>query len=345
MVDNTTEPDVLELDNELLLDGDEGGEEALQKERGVLLLTEMLDPEGPIINVALGPDFDPDEMPKPKKASRKFEIVRNKRPTKLKTHVDAVDKVASEPAQEVPDDTRIDVPVEAKAEVEAPKVEEEAKAKSDTKPASESPLARFVREARALAADYEAINARTRKALYKALGRAYDVAVAASHAPEEFAALLDEAGIVAQERAPMTPVVKLVFGADYDKTRLSEYAAVLAYARKQKVGLGELAGFIGKAEGGLKGVLQLARLGDASARSHEVKRTRPLPTLVHKLEELPCRHFGDLEAEGDEYTLVLARRLPDGQMGALGEVPRDIPMLEKAIRRLLAEAADAPKGD
>ena len=36
--------------------------------------------------------------------------------------------------------------------------------------------------------------------------------------------------------APMTPVVKLVFGADYDKTRLTEYATALTHA--QRIGLG-----------------------------------------------------------------------------------------------------------
>ena len=44
--------------------------------------------------------------------------------------------------------------------------------------------------------------------------------------------LIADAGLVVQERAPMTPVVKLVFGPDYDKTRLTEYAAVLSHAHR-----------------------------------------------------------------------------------------------------------------
>ena len=39
----------------------------------------------------------------------------------------------------------------------------------------------------------------------------------------------------AQARAPMTPIVKLVFGADYDKTRLTEFAAALSYAEREAV--------------------------------------------------------------------------------------------------------------
>jgi hypothetical protein len=38
-------------------------------------------------------------------------------------------------------------------------------------------------------------------------------------------------------RAPYLPFVKLVFGTEYDKTRLTEYATALAHARR--VGLGK----------------------------------------------------------------------------------------------------------
>ncbi len=69
---------------------------------------------------------------------------------------------------------------------------------------------------------------RTRDALYEAIGRAYDFSLAAAEATGRgFAELLADAGLSTQDRAPMTPVVKLVFGADYDKTRLTEYAAAL----------------------------------------------------------------------------------------------------------------------
>ena len=68
---------------------------------------------------------------------------------------------------------------------------------------------------------------RTRAALYQALSLAYDFAVAADRSPEEYAELLEELGVKAQARAPMTPIVKLVFGIDYDKARLTEFAAAL----------------------------------------------------------------------------------------------------------------------
>ena len=62
-------------------------------------------------------------------------------------------------------------------------------------------------------------------------GQAYDFAVAAQRDPDDYAELLEDAGVKAQARAPMTPIVKLVFGIDYDKTRLTEFAAALVLCR------------------------------------------------------------------------------------------------------------------
>ena len=71
------------------------------------------------------------------------------------------------------------------------------------------------------------------------------IALVAEEQPGAFAELLADAGLQAQDRAPMTPVVKLVFGANYDKTRLAEYACVLGHAKDEGVARGELASSIG----------------------------------------------------------------------------------------------------
>jgi hypothetical protein len=65
--------------------------------------------------------------------------------------------------------------------------------------------------------------------------------------------LLADAGLKAQARAPMTPVVKLVFGAAYDKTRLTEFAAALSWARRHDLGAGNLPAALEGFAGGLKG--------------------------------------------------------------------------------------------
>jgi hypothetical protein len=81
-------------------------------------------------------------------------------------------------------------------------------------------------------------NARARRCMARLAG-AHDFAIAAAAAPGEFEELLADAGLTAQERAPLTPVVKLVFGVDYDKTRLTEYASALAHAQRLGIGRGD----------------------------------------------------------------------------------------------------------
>ena len=88
---------------------------------------------------------------------------------------------------------------------------------------------------------------------------AYDFAVAAQASPEDYAELLEESGVKAQARAPMTPIVKLVFGIDYDKTRLTEFAAALAYAERQQVALERLPGLHRAQPGGLKALVAAER--------------------------------------------------------------------------------------
>ena len=113
--------------------------------------------------------------------------------------------------------------------------------------------------ARETAAAVRAADTRSRAALYRALGRAHDFGLAATADEDGYAALLADAGIVAQARAPLTPIVKLVFGIDYDKTRLTEFAAVLGHARRHGIGEGRLAAFLDGFEGGIKAVVAAER--------------------------------------------------------------------------------------
>jgi hypothetical protein len=52
-------------------------------------------------------------------------------------------------------------------------------------------------------------------------------------------------------------------------------------------------------------------------------------------ERLRVRDPQPIDAEGDEFALVFARRLPSGEVAWLGEVPGDARLLERAARRLL----------
>src|SRR5437868_7678607 len=136
---------------------------------------------------------------------------------------------------------------------------------------SDAGLADRLWAARETAEMAKAGEGRTRAALYKALALAYDFAVAADHSPDEYAELLEESGVKAQARAPMTPIVKLVFGIDYDKARLTEFAAALSYARRQEVPAGGFQQLIEQQPGGLKALVAAERAARRPESKGETK--------------------------------------------------------------------------
>lgn len=190
--------------------------------------------------------------------------------------------------------------------------------------------------ARELAQAARSSEDRSRAALYDAVGRAYDVSIAALEEPEEFAELVADNGLTVQDRAPMTPVVKLVFGADYDKTRLTEYAAVLSYAHRTGIARGSLADHLRQAEGGLKGVVQAERRLRREETGKPVEPVDgPREALARKLRAMEPVDFGDIASDGQEFALVMIRRLETGEIVVLGEVPEDVTLVERAARRLI----------
>jgi hypothetical protein len=139
-----------------------------------------------------------------------------------------------------------------------------------------------------------------------------------------------------QDRAPMTPIVKLVFGADYDKTRLTEYATVLGFAHRTGVARGTLDKVLASAEGGLKGVVQAERQARKEADGQPVAPTEGVRnSLAKKLRKLEPVGLGDLAENGPEFALVMVRRLPTGELVVLGEVAEDVALVERAARRML----------
>ncbi|WP_425228833.1 PAS domain-containing protein [Sphingomonas sp.] len=164
--------------------------------------------------------------------------------------------------------------------------------------------------ARESAAAVRAADTRSRAALYRALGRAHDFALAADADGDTYLDLLAQSGIRVQARAPMTPMVKLVFGPDYDKTRLTEFAAVLDNARRNAVAPGALPQFLELHRGGIKAVVaaeRAARRPQATVDVYEQARAelRARPVLAQVT-------LKDLEPmTGGEFVLLVARR--DGE--------------------------------
>ncbi|QKG70840.1 PAS domain-containing protein [Erythrobacter mangrovi] len=190
--------------------------------------------------------------------------------------------------------------------------------------------------ARELAQAAQNTEDRSRKALYQAVSLAYDFSLETESDPDGFAELLEDNGLTVQDRAPMTPVVKLVFGADYDKTRLTEYAAVLMHAHRIGVQRGTLARYLDEAEGGLKAVVNAERRARKEEQGKPVDDTDGVrKALAKQLRRLDSLELADLESEGPEFALVMVRRTLDGKIVILGEVPEDIPLVERAARKLL----------
>ncbi|AOH86325.1 hypothetical protein AWL63_22565 [Sphingomonas panacis] len=113
--------------------------------------------------------------------------------------------------------------------------------------------------ARKSAEAVRAAEANARDALYRVLDRAYALAAAANADPHGYEALLENAGVPLHLRAPMLPVVELVFGTGYDKSRLTDYAAVLAYAHRSGIASDGLRAFLEQAEGGIDGIVSAER--------------------------------------------------------------------------------------
>jgi hypothetical protein len=188
-------------------------------------------------------------------------------------------------------------------------------------------LADHLWAARETADAVKAADGRTRAALYRALSHAYDFALAAEREPADYAELLEESGMKAQARAPMTPIVKLVFGIDYDKARLTEFASALSFARRQDVEQGGFLKFIEGQAGGLKALVAAER----QARRPEPKPDTKAEAAKAKLRTAAPIALDTVEADS-EFALVLTRRRNDGGVEPVALVD-DEAMVEKAIKR------------
>lgn len=166
---------------------------------------------------------------------------------------------------------------------------------------------------------------RSRAALYRALSLAYDFACLAEARPEEYAELLDDAGLKVQDRAPMTPIVKLVFGADYDKTRLTEFAAALAHGRRRGLAVGGLRNFLEAYPGGLKGVVKAER--DARAPAPRPPR---IVAAANQLRQMAPQAIIEMESGDGEFVVLVARRVSKTGLAVLSPV-LDQALVDRAV--------------
>ncbi len=192
-------------------------------------------------------------------------------------------------------------------------------------------LADWLAAARASADAVRHADSRGRAALYHALGQAYDFALLADVRSGEYATLLEDTGIVTQHRAPMTPIAKLVFGIDYDKTRLTEFAAALSYAKRHALPAGGMRHFLDHYPGGLKAVVAAER----RERRPADKPAKP-DTVRDAARVLEAQAVLSLPGD-DEFVLLVARRIDGEKVAIIGVAEGDKPLLDRALKAILVD--------
>jgi hypothetical protein len=189
-------------------------------------------------------------------------------------------------------------------------------------------LADWLATARASAETLRSADSRGRTALYHALGHAYDFALLADVRRHDYVELLSDSGIIGQDRAPMTPIVKLVFGTDYDKTRLTEFAAALSYGKRHGLPTGGMRVFLEQYPGGLKAIVAADR-----------RERRPEGKPVKEDKSRDVARALDTQAVltlpgDDEFVVLVARRIDAERVGIIGVVPDDKAMMDRALRSI-----------
>ncbi len=176
-----------------------------------------------------------------------------------------------------------------------------------------------------------------RTSLYGALAAALALYESAQENPNAYAALLQEAGLRTQARAPFTPALKLVFGAQYDKTRLTEYAAAIAYAVRQGKTSASLLEFLNTIPGGIKGCVHKERMlkrREAGTPAHS--RQQEAEATLKSAPKVALKNLDTLEDTDGDFCLVLARKRDGGGLEALGCPDISKATLDTAVRQIAA---------
>ncbi|WP_338468411.1 hypothetical protein RXV95_07645 [Novosphingobium sp. ZN18A2] len=240
------------------------------------------------------------------------------------------------PARAASASSRLPVPAMA-----APSISSVAVSPPGFPTGSNATLHDYLAIARELAQAAGELESRSRGALYRALGGAYDFALAVVQEPAGFTELAHDAGLTMQARAPMMPLLKLVFGLSYNKTRLSEYATILDHALRVGICKGHLEEYLLESQGGLKSIVNAERQLRKSDRPAAIARRAPQPQIARALRSMPALRLSDLADQADsndEFVLIVARRDGGRRLNLIGEVPQDIALLERAARKMLKGA-------
>jgi hypothetical protein len=224
-----------------------------------------------------------------------------------------------------------DLPLVAENDDEAGEDDTDTDTGADTLlPGHNAALADHLAVARDQAEAAQGARLKSRAALYRALGLAYDFSCLAEVRGSEYDELLEDAGIKAQARAPMTAVIKLIFGVNVDKARATEFAAALACAQRIGLAPGTFTRHVEGLAGGLKALVADERV----ARRPADAKPRFSERALAALRKAPPQATLDIPSDGSEFVLLLARRQVDGRLAVLAPVPTETTLVDRAIRKI-----------
>lgn len=192
-------------------------------------------------------------------------------------------------------------------------------------------LSDWLIEARTNAEASVTLRTKSAQAKIDAIVHAWGFACVAEEAPEDYAELLEDAGIAPSLRAPMTPLLHLVFGADCDKAVIAGYTALFNHAAEHDIAPHLLGDYIAQQPGGLDGLvtrLTLAKRSiDAFGAPQRKKASNPLD---HAPAIATVALSGD---DGDSaYAVLIARRNPDGSHAIIATVPEEDSAYKRALK-------------
>lgn len=200
--------------------------------------TEELADELPVEEtVAQSPQLEEPET----QATPAEEAPEKREAAERKTAEDVEETVAEVPADPVVADERAAPPAARTESPSAPVV-------------LEGSLQKKLTEVRAMADEARMARQRATAALYEGLSAAYDFALDAEEAPEDYLRLVEAQGLKIQLRSPMKPVVKLAFSGTCDEATIKQLEAVLAWAFDEELPRGTLAERVESA-GGIGAIL------------------------------------------------------------------------------------------
>ncbi|MEJ7927418.1 hypothetical protein WG908_11700 [Sphingobium sp. AN641] len=198
-------------------------------------------------------------------------------------------------------------------------------------PGPDAALADWLAFARDGAADACDSETRSHTALYRAVGLAYDFALATAEAPDDYAELLAQSGIKVQARSPMTAIVKLVFGATYDKTRITEYATALDHGWAAGMAQGSFAHYLENYAGGLKALVRDERALRRAERPAAPDRN---PGARAALKAATAIDTAVVPTDADGLAVVVARREADGSLAIIAALPQESALAQRVVLAL-----------